>query len=90
MFNQGLYQQAGAAYSVFLAKHPRHAEAAAVQFALGLCQYQLKQYAAAEKTLMKVVALPRLPDLPRAFLFLGQAQLMQDKHANAEGSFDAG
>ena len=90
LFNQGLYQQAGAAYSAFLAKHPRHAEAAAVQFALGLCQYQLKQYAAAEKTLMKVVALPRLPDLPRAFLFLGQAQLMQDKHANAEGSFDAG
>ena len=34
LFNQGLYQQAGAAYSAFLATHPRHAEAAAVHAAL--------------------------------------------------------
>ena len=90
LFNQGLYEQAGAAYKAFLKKHPRHAEAAAVRFALGLCQYQLKQYAAAEQSLMGVVAHPRLQNRPRAFLFLGKAQLMQNKHANAEGSFDAG
>ena len=52
LFNQGLYEQAGAAYKAFLKKHPRHAEAAAGRFALGLCQYQLKQYAAAEQSLI--------------------------------------
>ena len=51
LFNLGLWRQASESYKEYFAKHPRHPLVAHGHFGLGLCYFNLKEYASAAKEL---------------------------------------
>jgi len=75
LFNVGLWEQAAAAYKEYFKKHPRHTLAGHAHYGLGLCHFNMKDYASAAKELESAAG-SKGPDPVETNLYLGQA-LMQ-------------
>ena len=89
LFNLGLWQQAAAAYQEYFGKHPRHSLAGHAYFGLGLSYFNLKDYAAASKSLKAAAGSGKGPNLVEVNLYLGQALMMKEPsdYKSAEGAF---
>ncbi len=88
LFNLGLWKQASESYKEYFAKHPRHPLAAHGHFGLGLCYFNMKDYADAAKELGRA-ANGDGPSKVESNLYLGQALLLKTPSApkDAEGAF---
>ena len=88
LFNLGLWKQASESYKEYFAKHPRHPLAAHGHFGLGLCYFNLKDYAAAAKEL-SLAAKGEGPSKVESNLYLGQSLLLKTPSAPkpAESAF---
>ena len=80
LFNLGLWKQASESYKEYFAKHPRHPLAAHGHFGLGLCYFNLKDYAAAAKEL-SLAAKGEGPSKVESNLYLGQSLLLKTPSA---------
>ena len=80
LFNLGLWRQASESYKEYFAKHPRHPLAAHGHFGLGLCYFNLKDYAAAAKEL-SLAAKGEGPSKVESNLYLGQSLLLKTPSA---------
>ncbi len=84
LFNLGLWEQAAAAYKEYFKKHPKHTLAGHAHYGLGLCYFNLRDYASAAKELESATA-SKGPDAVETNLYLGQALMMKTpampKHA---------
>ena len=91
LFNLGLWEQAAAAYKEYFKKHPQHTLAGHAHFGLGLCHFNMKDYASAAKEL-KSAANSKGPDKMEANLYLGQALMMKSPAMpkDAESAFETG
>ena len=89
LFNLGLWEQAAKAYKEYFKKYPRHSLAGHAHFGLGLCHFNMKEYAGAA-TQLKAAAAVKGPDKVEANLYLGQALLMKApaEPGNAEDAFE--
>jgi len=89
LFNLGLWEQAAKAYKEYFKKYPRHSLAGHAHFGLGLCHFNMKEYAGAA-TQLKAAAASKGPDKVEANLYLGQALLMKAsaEPGNAEDAFE--
>ena len=76
LFNLGLWKQASESYKEYFAKHPRHPLVAHGHFGLGLCYFNLKEYASAAKEL-GLAAKGEGPSKVESNLYLGQALLLK-------------
>ena len=76
LFNLGLWEQAAAAYKEYFKKHPKHTLAGHAHYGLGLCYFNLKDYASAAKELESATA-SKGPDAVETNLYLGQAVMMK-------------
>ena len=91
LFNLGLWEQSAAAYKEYFKKHPRHTLAGHAHYGLGLCYFNMKQYASAAKEL-KSAANSKGPDKVEANLYLGQSLMLQTPATpkEAENVFERG
>ena len=76
LFNLGLWKQASESYKEYFAKHPRHPLVAHGHFGLGLCYFNLKEYAIAAEEL-GLAAKGEGPSKVESNLYLGQALLLK-------------
>ncbi len=79
LFQLELWDQAAAGYREFFKKHPKHALAGHAHHGLGLCHFNMKDYASAAREL-KAAAASRGPSPPNPVevnLFLGQALMLK-------------
>tara|TARA_Y100000588_G_scaffold160117_1_gene174117 strand:- start:17615 stop:20353 length:2739 start_codon:yes stop_codon:yes gene_type:complete len=90
LFNLGLWEQAAAAYKEYFKKHPRHTLAGHAHFGLGLCHFNMKDYASAAAEL-KAATGSKGPDKVEANLYLGQALMLKQPAVpkDAETAFEA-
>ncbi len=91
LFNLGLWKQASESYKEYFAKHPRHQLADHAHFGLGLCYFNLKDYASAAVELDKA-SKGKGPDRTETNLYLGQALLLKTPPSpkSAEDAFKSG
>ena len=91
LFNLGLWEQSAAAYNEYFKKHPRHTLAGHAHYGLGLCYFNMKQYASAAKEL-KSATNSKGPDKVEANLYLGQSLMLKAPTApkDAEYAFETG
>jgi len=91
LFNLGLWEQAATAYKEYFKKHPGHTLAGHAHYGLGLCYFNMKQYAPAAREL-KSAASSKGPDRVEANLYLGQSLMLKAPVAprDAENAFEAG
>ncbi len=76
LFNLGLWEQATVAYKEYFKKHPKHTLAGHAHYGLGLCYFNMKDYASAVKELESAVG-SKGPDPVEANLYLGQSLMMK-------------
>ena len=91
LFNLGLWKQASESYKEYFAEHPRHQLADHGHFGLGLCFFNLKDYASAAVELDKA-SKGKGPDRTETNLYLGQALLLKTPPSpkSAEDAFKSG
>ena len=91
LFNLGLWKQASESYKEYFAEHPRHQLADHGHFGLGLCYFNLKDYASAALELDKA-SKGKGPDRTETNLYLGQALLLKTPPSpkSAEDAFKSG
>ena len=77
LFNLGLWKQASESYKEYFDNHPRHQMADHAHFGLGLCYFNLKDYASAALEL-ELASKGKGPDRVESSLYLGQALLLKD------------
>ena len=84
LFNLGLWKEAADGYKEYFQKHPRHSLAGHAHYGLGLCYFNMKNYAGAAAELGKAAS-SKGPSKVDANLYLGQA-LMMKAPANPKGA----
>ncbi len=91
LFNLGLWEQAATAYKEYFKKHPGHTLAGHAHYGLGLCYFNMKQFAPAAKEL-RSAARSKGPDRVEANLYLGQSLMLKAPAApkDAENAFESG
>ena len=84
LFNLGLWKEAADGYKEYFKKHPRHNLAGHAHYGLGLCYFNMKNYAGAALELGQAAG-SKGPSKVDANLYLGQA-LMMKTPANPKGA----
>ena len=90
LFNLGLWEQSAVAYREYFKKYPKHTLSGHARYGLGLCYFNMKNYASAAKELESAVG-SKGPDPGEANLYLGQALMMRTPAmpARAELAFES-
>ena len=91
LFNLGLWEQAATAYKEYFKMHPGHTLAGHAHYGLGLCYFNMKQYAPAARELRSAASSKR-PDRVEANLYLGQSLMLKTpaEPKDAENAFESG
>jgi TolA-binding protein len=89
LFNLGLWAEAAAGYREYFKKHPKHPLAGHAHYGLGLCHFNLKDYASAAREL-KSAAGKKGPNPVEVNLYWGQALMMKtpSQPKDAEEAFE--
>lgn len=74
LFNAGLWEEAAAGYREYFKKHPKHTLAGHAHYGLGLCYFNLKDYATAARELESAAG-KKGPDPVEVNFYWGQALL---------------
>jgi len=87
----GFWKLAAAEYKEYFKNHPKHTLAGHAHYGLGLCHFNLKEYAKAAKEL-ESAASSKGPDPVEANLYLGQSLMLQTPATprEAENAFETG
>ena len=91
LVNLGVWEQAAIAYKEYFKKHPKHTLAGHAHYGLGLCYFNMKNYASAAKELESAAG-SKGPDPVETNLLLGQALMMKmpAMPKRAEQAFESG
>ena len=101
LFHQGLFKMAAETYGEFVERYPDHAEITSARYGLAISRYRLagglrvkdpeaaaKEYQAASRELVLVVADTKFEQVDQALAVLGHCQLSQKAYDKALESFD--
>ncbi len=88
LYGRGLFKLAAGEYASFLKKYPEHKDATTATYAMGICEYRLKRFDDATKTLSTALKDAKFKERAECLAVLGHCYLQLKEHETALKTFD--